>query len=395
MTRSALIRGELMHARHDEVRRTFTYPVYVAAIDLDELPALDRDLRLFSHGGRNLFALHDRDYRATLAPATAAPVADLRASLATLLAGNGLPAPHTTRLVTNLRVLGYVFNPVSFFLNYDAAGALSTVVAEVNNTYGGSLRYVLGPGERVAGERIGFRHVRELYVSPFLHGPAHYDFWFDAPLDAAELAIEMHVARPSGSRTADGAGLGRAHAAVGPRATRRRDPLPVDDSASHRPDPLRGVEDEARGRGVSAPGWRSSADPTDRVRDPYQVTCDRVSGADVAHPLIVPLPRLVPPAGHALRWLALQRLRAGWTGAPLDLVMPAGDRIRLGAAGPRAARVRIHDDRVFLRCCFAARWARANRSSPASGRAMISSARSACSCARRPAPDWRAASSHR
>lgn len=200
MTRSALIRGELMHARHDEVRRTFTYPVYVAAIDLDELPALDRDLRLFSHGGRNLFALHDRDYRATLAPATAAPVADLRASLATLLAGNGLPAPHTTRLVTNLRVLGYVFNPVSFFLNYDAAGALSTVVAEVNNTYGGSLRYVLGPGERVAGERIGFRHVRELYVSPFLHGPAHYDFWFDAPLDAAELAIEMHVARPSGSR---------------------------------------------------------------------------------------------------------------------------------------------------------------------------------------------------
>ena len=31
-------------------------------------------------------------------------------------------------------------------------------------------------------------------MSPFLHGPATYDFWFDAPLDGDALAIEMHVA---------------------------------------------------------------------------------------------------------------------------------------------------------------------------------------------------------
>jgi DUF1365 family protein len=192
---SALYRGEVIHARHDELRRTFAYPVYMAAIDLDELPALDRELRLFSHGGRNLFALHDRDYRATLAASTAAPVTDLRASLAALLAGNDLPAPHATRLITNLRVAGYVFNPVSFFLNYGAAGELASVIAEVNNTYGGSARYVLGPRERVAGggRAIRFRHARQLFVSPFLHGPASYEFSFDAPLDAAHLEIAMRV----------------------------------------------------------------------------------------------------------------------------------------------------------------------------------------------------------
>jgi uncharacterized protein len=48
--------------------------------------------------------------------------------------------------------------------------------------------------------RIGFRHVRELFVSPFLHGPAIYDFWFDAPLDGERLAIAMHVRRPSPHR---------------------------------------------------------------------------------------------------------------------------------------------------------------------------------------------------
>jgi DUF1365 family protein len=191
---SALVSGSVMHARSDELaRRAFRYPVYVASIDLAELPALDRELHLFSHGGRNLFALHDGDYEGG--------ARGLPAAIADLCAGNRLPAPHATRLVTNLRVFGYVFNPVSFFLNYDAVGALTSVIAEVNNTYGGRRRYVLRPDQRIAdGERVGFRHVRELFVSPFLHGPASYEFWFDAPLDGGRLAITMHVTRPSGAR---------------------------------------------------------------------------------------------------------------------------------------------------------------------------------------------------
>ena len=81
-----------------------------------------------------------------------------------------------------------------------------------------------------------------------------------------------------------------------------------------------------------------------------------MSGA-VAHPLIVPLPlplprplaRLAAPAGHALRWLALAQLRAGWRAGPLDLILPSGDRVRVGPPGPAEACVRIHDDRAFLR----------------------------------------------
>jgi DUF1365 family protein len=171
-----------MHARHDALaRRAFRYPVYIAALDLDELPALDRGLRLFSYRKRNVFALDDRDYE----------TGDLRGGLTDLLAANGVPAPHATRLVTNLRVAGYVFNPISFFLNYDAHGELASVIAEVNNTYGGRRRYVLGPAQQIGPAT--FRHVRELFVSPFLHGDLTYEFAFDAPLDGAHLAIDMHV----------------------------------------------------------------------------------------------------------------------------------------------------------------------------------------------------------
>jgi DUF1365 family protein len=197
---SALYRGDLVHARHEGGKRALRYGVYVGVLDLDELTALHRELRLFSHRKRNLFSFDDRDYTATLSPAQAC-ADDLQSSLAALRAANGLPTPATTRLVTNLRVLGYGFNPVSFFLDYDARGALSSVIAEVNNTYGGRFRYVLGARERITRDRrhraglVGFRHVRELFVSPFLHGAATYDFWFDAPLDGDTLAIDMHVQR--------------------------------------------------------------------------------------------------------------------------------------------------------------------------------------------------------
>lgn len=195
MIRSALYQGDLVHTRRDHLaRRKFRYPVYMAAIVLDELPTLDRTLRLFSHGGRNVFSLHDSDYEGGHA--------GLAAAHAHALAAHGLPRPHTTRLVTNLRVLGYVFNPVSFFLGYDAHGELATVVAEVNNTYGGRFRYVLGPAQRIANarDRVGFRVPRELFVSPFLHGERSYEFWFAAPLDGEELAITMHVDTPAGDR---------------------------------------------------------------------------------------------------------------------------------------------------------------------------------------------------
>jgi cyclopropane-fatty-acyl-phospholipid synthase len=65
--------------------------------------------------------------------------------------------------------------------------------------------------------------------------------------------------------------------------------------------------------------------------------------------LIAPLPRLVPAAGRALRWLALARLRATWSAGPLDVILPSGDRVRLGPSGPAEASVRVHDDRAFLR----------------------------------------------
>lgn len=187
--RSALVRGHLFHSRRDRfAQRRFRYPVCLALLELEELALLDRSLRLFSRNRPNLFSLYDRDYRD-------AAIAGLMATARARLVEAGAPEPASISLVTNLRTCGYVFNPVSFFLGRDAAGAITAVVAEVNNTYGGNLPYLLGPAQRLArGEgSAGFRHTRELFVSPFLHGPACYDFSFEVPRDGSSLAIRMDV----------------------------------------------------------------------------------------------------------------------------------------------------------------------------------------------------------
>src|SRR5262249_7558770 len=159
-------------------RRRFRYPIQIACLDLDELPTLG--LRLFGYNRRNLYALHDRDY------AGAAGVG-LSAAHRAHLAAYGLPAPARTELVTQLRTAGYVFNPVSFFLGYDARDQLETVVAEVNNTYGGRHLYVLGARDRLPADdaRVRFAAAKAFFVSPFIAGPARYAFWFRQPSPAA------------------------------------------------------------------------------------------------------------------------------------------------------------------------------------------------------------------
>ncbi|MEZ4400716.1 MAG: DUF1365 domain-containing protein [Kofleriaceae bacterium] len=191
---SALYRGHLVHVRRDQHKRSFRYPIVTASLDLDELPALHRRLRLFSYNRPNLSSLYDRDYDDA--------GATLRDGYHARLAAAGLPRPATARLVTQLRTAHYVFNPVSFFLGYDAAGALTSVIADVQNTYGGRHRYPLGPAVAVAARpgRARYQVDKTFFVSPFIHGPATYAFEFDAgPPDPARLDLHMDVERPDGA----------------------------------------------------------------------------------------------------------------------------------------------------------------------------------------------------
>ncbi|MEO8858790.1 MAG: DUF1365 family protein, partial [Burkholderiaceae bacterium] len=61
---SALYTGKVVHQRLRPSQHRLRYRVFSLLLDLDELPQLSRQLRLFSLNRANLFSLHERDYGA-------------------------------------------------------------------------------------------------------------------------------------------------------------------------------------------------------------------------------------------------------------------------------------------------------------------------------------------
>ena len=191
MSASALFVGTVRHRRRRPTGNAFRYPVHHLLLDLEELDDLDARIRGFGHNRAALVSFHDVDHFGS-APR---PV---REKLATWLADQGVELPAgPVRVLASPRVLGYVFNPVSWWFCHHLDGTLAFVVAEVRNTFGDAHSYLLDDLEaRPDGTwRAGARKV--FHVSPFLDIEDHtYDFVIRPPGDRA--FVHMEVSDPKG-----------------------------------------------------------------------------------------------------------------------------------------------------------------------------------------------------
>jgi DUF1365 family protein len=182
--RSSLYTGVLAHSRATPRPNAFRHPVAVFRLDLDELPQLERRLRLLGVERPNVVSLRARDHLGD-------PSRTVKENVVAFLASHGVElGDGRIELVTLLRVLGYVFNPVSFYYCHDADGALRWIVAEVNNTFGERLPYLLSVDDPDA-RLVRARHEKRLHVSPFFGLDQEYR-WELAPL-GEELRIRIEV----------------------------------------------------------------------------------------------------------------------------------------------------------------------------------------------------------
>lgn len=192
MTGSALYAGRILHRRPSGPEHAFAYGVWYLLLDLDEIPALAASIPIFSHNRFNLVGFDDRDH---LRPERR-PV---REKLAHWLADMGAGIqPDTAQLLAHPRVLGSVFNPVSFFFCRDPAGVLTHVVAEVHNTFGETFCYLL---EHDGGTGV-VRHEADkvFHVSPFQPVEGRYRFRVTPP--GERLTVHIEVER-NGTRAFD------------------------------------------------------------------------------------------------------------------------------------------------------------------------------------------------
>ncbi len=169
----ALYRTSIDHVRHTPLKNAFTYRSYSWYVDVDHLPRLPRLLA-------PLAGFHAADHLGD-------PSGTLRGNVETFLAtrGIGLDGGRITMLAS-ARVFGYVFNPLSLFWCYNAAGDLRCVVAEVHNTYGERHCYVLDTDD------AGRASVpKAFYVSPFNDLQGEYRMKLPEPGERLAISIVL------------------------------------------------------------------------------------------------------------------------------------------------------------------------------------------------------------
>jgi len=108
-----------------------------------------------------------------------------------VLAADGLPVAERILLMAQPRVMGHVFNPVSFWLCQDADGALRVVIAEVSNTFGDRHSYLCHREDLAPLTREDTVQASKIFhVSPFQPVEGGYTFRFDIRDDRIGIWID-------------------------------------------------------------------------------------------------------------------------------------------------------------------------------------------------------------
>ena len=178
-TQNFLYECRVNHTRISPKKHAFAYRVFMLAIDLDDFP----QVAFLSKNRFNLFSIDDRDHIRT------DPGKSIRENLTAWLAENGTEVPADARilLLTFPRVLGYSFNPVSFYYISSKSGEPVTAVTEVTNTYREMKLYHLGAP---AADGKFDRHLgKDFYVSPFSDPNDAFHFRIGQP--SAEWAVHI------------------------------------------------------------------------------------------------------------------------------------------------------------------------------------------------------------
>ena len=169
-----------MHHRPAPKRNLFRYGVYMWMVDLDELDQLSQALPSFGYNRRGLTTIHSRDHLGD-------PTLPIKTNQSNYLAGQGVGLDGgRVMLLTNARVLGYVFNPLSVYYCHDRDERLACIVAEVHNTYGERHCYLLRPDRRGRCETD-----KHFYVSPFLTVDGRYRMNFAIPGNRLNVTMDL------------------------------------------------------------------------------------------------------------------------------------------------------------------------------------------------------------
>lgn len=180
--KSKIFEGRVFHQRLQPKKHRLSYKLYSLLFDLDELPALDKSISIFSWNKFNILSFWDKDFGDKAG-------ANLRGYVEGLLSNAGiLTNGGAIKLLCYPRLFGFVFNPLSVYFCYDQEETLKAIIYEVSNTFGERHSYLI---EVEDGQEKSIRQTCEkgFYVSPFIEMDATYHFNILPPKERVSVAI--------------------------------------------------------------------------------------------------------------------------------------------------------------------------------------------------------------
>ncbi len=181
--RPELFFGDVMHGRLFPKRNNFTYGIYYLSLPLSSLDALP-----IARNKWAFLSFYDRDHGDC-------DGSDLNMWARDILKAHNLDrvADGEITLMCMPRILGYVFNPVSFWLCHDVSGGLRAVLCEVHNTFGERHTYLCAHEDQRVIEYEDIMTAQKLFhVSPFLKREGHYTFRFDCRENKFKALIDFY-----------------------------------------------------------------------------------------------------------------------------------------------------------------------------------------------------------
>ena len=181
--------GKVMHARLFPKRNKFRYRMYYL-----ELPLADIEKFPIVYNRFGLLSFYDKDHGPRDGTALEPWARGILKSY-----GLGEVCSGAISLITLPRVLGYVFNPVSFWVCRDKDGYIRAVICEVHNTFGEYHSYICAHDDhRPITEKDTLEGEKLFHVSPFIIREGRYTFRFD--LRDGHFGIWIDYYAPDGNK---------------------------------------------------------------------------------------------------------------------------------------------------------------------------------------------------
>lgn len=171
--KNGLFVADISHTRHSPKHNSFKYKAYYLCFPISKILEIAK-LKFLSVNKFNLFGFHEKDHGFGNKQEGSEWVIDI-------LDEYKIAPENRTEIVllTLPRILGYVFNPVSFWFCLDKEKNLRAVVSEVSNTFDERHCYIsFLPNQEPITQNHWLESDKIFHVSPFLEVEGSYKFRF-------------------------------------------------------------------------------------------------------------------------------------------------------------------------------------------------------------------------